>query len=101
MNWTSLTYTTLTVVLSIMSGCRSPSSGAFQPAMSIAPPAVSYQGERPVETLNAPPAVGYQLERPAESYTAPKAPCGPGCRSCPGGSISAWFVPDLLAPPSG
>jgi hypothetical protein len=84
MNWGSLTYTTLTVVLSLVSGCRSPSSGSFQPATPVAPPAVSYQDERPAET-----------------FAAPKSSCGPGCRSCPGGSSPSWSVPELFAPVAG
>ena len=68
MNWGSLSFTTLSVALALVSGCRSTSYETFRPVTSFAPPAISYQDAGPTESLSS-----------------PKPACGAGCRSCPGG----------------
>ena len=84
MKWRSLLFTTLTVVPALMSGCRSASHETFRPAMPIAPPAITYQ------------EVG-----PAQFRGAPSPSCGPGCRSCPGGSGPSWSEPGVFTPAAG
>lgn len=84
MNWGSLSFATLTVVLALVSGCRTTSYETFRPAMPIAPPAFTYQDEGP-----------------AQSLSGPRPSCGAGCRSCPGGSAPVWSEPGLLTPAAG
>lgn len=83
MNWGSLSFPMLLFVVALVSGCRSPSYETFRPAMSVAPPAISYQ------------------EQPAESLIAPRPACGAGCRSCSGGSAPSWSEAGLLSPAAG
>ncbi len=84
MKWGLLLFPVLTVVLLSMVGCRSTSYETYQPAMSIAPPTITYRAESP-----------------APSLSSPSPSCGPGCRSCPGGSASSWSEPGRFTPASG
>lgn len=84
MNWRFLLFSVLTVVPALLSGCRSTSYETLQPAMSIAPPTITYQDEGP-----------------APSLSAPSPSCGPGCRSCPGSSASSWSEPGRFTPAAG
>lgn len=84
MTWRSLSFAALTVVLVLTAGCRSTSYETLQPAMSIAPPIITYKEESPAPSLGA-----------------PSPSCGPGCRSCPGSSASSWSEPGRFTPAAG
>ena len=73
MNRGLVTFMTLMVVLTLVPGCRSPSSGLFRTTTPVASPAVGYANERPAESLAASPAVGYRNERPAQSLATSPA----------------------------